>query len=198
MKISIAVAVTVLAGGLSLALAAPAQAAPTQTGPSYVRTTGSGADRTGGQLSEQDRMFLVAAHQGNLAEIAGGYVALAKSHNPDVRRIARRLIVDHRRLDAQVRAVARRYGVQLPNAPSEEQQRQLAAVARLSGRAFDLAWLRLQEAAHVETLALIRQELHTGQSFAVKAVAREAAPVVKEHLRMVREALAGYDDGDDD
>jgi len=189
MKLSAALAGAVVAAGLSLSVAAPAYAGA----PGHATAQRAAApEHRLGPVSTQDRAFLMAAHQGNLAEIAGGDVALAKSHNAEVRSIARRLIVDHRRLDAQVRAVACRHGVQLPDRPSAEQQRELAAVAAKSGAAFDLAWLKLQEAAHVKTLALIDKELRAGRAPDVKAAAAGARPVVAEHLAMVRAALAGY------
>jgi putative membrane protein len=170
------------------ALAVPAQAAFAH-GTSAPTAARSGSQHGYRHLSEQDKSFLVAAHQSNLAEIAAGHVALAKSHNPVVREIATRLIADHLRLDVGVRATAARHHVALPNAPSREQRAQLAAVARKSGPAFDHAWLKLQESSHVKTLALINRELHQGCAPDVKAVARTAKPVVQMHLEMVREAL---------
>jgi putative membrane protein len=188
-KLSAVLAGAVLAGGLSLSVAVPAYAGtPAHTAAETV----TASTRHAGPVSRQDRTFLVAAHQSNLAEITGGYVALAKSKDAQVRRIARQLITDHRRLDAKVRAVACHHGVRLPDRPSAEQQRQLAAVAAKSGTEFDVAWLKLQEAGHLQTLALIGRELGTGRAPDVKALASGAAPVVREHLAMVRAALARY------
>jgi putative membrane protein len=185
-------AVAAVTGALALAVAAPAQAAvptrhqaPAATG----ATAGHGHD--GGDLCRQDRRFLVRAHQANLAEIIGGHLALARSGDDEVRRIARMLITDHRRLDADVRTVARRYDVTLPPTPSPAQLRQLLAVAVEPDRTFDRAWLRLQEVSHLRTLALIRAEVHRGCSPAVRQLARAAAPAVRHHLEMVRDALYG-------
>jgi putative membrane protein len=188
-RLSAVLAGAVLAGGLTLSVAAPAYAG-TSAGATGHPVTAS-ADRSR-PVSEQDATFLVAAHQSNLAEIIGGYVALAKSRNGLVRPIARHLIVDHLRLDAQIRSLACRHGVRLPHRPTAEQRRQLAIVAAKSGAAFDLAWLKLQEAGHIKTLALIDQELRAGRAADVKAAAAGARPVVEEHLAMVREALARY------
>jgi putative membrane protein len=141
------------------------------------------------RLAPTDRAFLVKAHQGNLAEISAGRVALAKSRNATVRHIAQQLIVDHRRLDADVRALAAKYHVKLPSAPSAQQRHDLAVVAHKSGAAFDRAWLLLQKKAHQQTLALIRVELRCGHAPLVKAAARKARPVVAMHLAMVVAAL---------
>ena len=184
--------VAVLAGMLTLAVAAPAQAAPpprSSVVPAVGVSAGHGQDND--RLCRQDRRFLVGAHQSNLFEILSSGVALARSGDPEVRRIAQMLIVDHVVLDAQVRAVARRYGVALPATPNRQQLEALATLIAEPAGTFDVTWLRLQERSHVMTLAMIRQELRRGCAADVRALARTAAPIVREHLQMVREALEG-------
>jgi putative membrane protein len=185
MRLTARLALATLAGALTFAVAAPAQAAaPTQAN----RTTPVASAAHDG-LCRQDRQFLRRAHQSNLAEITGSYVALARSSRADVRHIAHMLIEDHRRLDRDVRATARRYDVTLPATPSARQIRDLLAVSTRPARTFDRAWLRLQEVSHVRTLALIDAELRQGCARDVRMLARTARPVVREHLQMVRAAL---------
>jgi putative membrane protein len=185
MRLTSRLALAALTGALAFTAAAPAQAAPTQT----TRTTPAVTAAQDGDLCRQDRRFLRGAHQSNLAEIAGGYVALNRSSREDVRHIAHMLIEDHSRLDADVRATARRYDVALPLTPSARQLRELLTVATRPARTFDRAWLRLQEVSHVRTLALIDAELRQGCAADVRALARTARPAVREHLQMVRAAL---------
>jgi putative membrane protein len=166
----------------------PAQAAPVAATAHTAQTATSGGDR----VCRQDRVFLAGAHQSNLAEILGGYIALGRSGNRHVRHIAQMLITDHTRLDRQVRRVARERQVALPATPSARQVKELLAVAVVPNNRFDHAWLRLQEVSHVRTLALINAELRRGCSSQVKALARAAAPAVRAHLVMVREALADH------
>jgi putative membrane protein len=183
-------AVAVVAGAVALAVATPVQAArPAQAVAAATAAVSAGHHPNDDGLCRQDRRFLVRAHQGNLGEIVGGRLALARSDDTEVRTIAQMLIADHRRLDTDVRRVAQQYDVALPLTPSARQIRALAAVARKSDARFDRAWLRLPEVSHVRTLALIRAELHRGCSADVRALARTAAPVVRHHLAMVREAL---------
>jgi putative membrane protein len=189
MKLLVRLAVAAGSGMLGLVVMAPAQAGPASVPAPSTAKVWAAPNREGHCLCRQDRTFLVRAHQGNLAEIAAGRLALAKSQNTDVRHIARRLIADHTKLDAQIRAAAKRYHVTLPTQPSAKQMRQLKQVAHRSGHAFDRAWLRLQEKSHVQTLALIHREVHHGCSADVRKLARTAAPVVREHLVMVRKAL---------
>ena len=182
-------AVAVVAGAVALTVATPVQAARPAPAVAAAAAVSVEHHPNDDALCRQDRRFLIRAHQGNLAEIVGGRLALARSNDTEVRTIARMLIADHRRLDADVRRVAQQHDVALPLTPSARQIRELAAVARKPDARFDRAWLRLQEASHLRTLALIRAELRRGCSADVRTVARTAAPVVRHHLAMVREAL---------
>ena len=59
------------------------------------------------QVSSQDRGWLVAAHQSNLAEISSGKLAAEKGHTAAVRKAGRMLTQDHAKLDSKLRPVAK-------------------------------------------------------------------------------------------
>ncbi|MCS0635759.1 DUF4142 domain-containing protein [Streptomyces sp. LP05-1] len=135
---------------------------------------------------QQDRTFLAQSHQGNLAEIAAGKDAGRHATTACVKEVGRTLVRDHTKLDAAVRKVARETSTRLPGTPSAAQRKQLEAVrAKAGGPAYDTAWLKAQEKAHRQTLALIDQELRQGKNSAATAAARSARPVVAMHLDMV-------------
>src|SRR5918994_2331693 len=60
--------------------------------------------------SAQDRSFLRAAHELHLVEISSARLALRRSGAAEIRRHAQLFLADHERLDADVRAVAKRLG----------------------------------------------------------------------------------------
>jgi len=138
------------------------------------------------ELNSADEQFLVAAHQANLAEIAAGKTAQQKARSGDVREHGAVFIRDHTALDADVKRVAAALGVELPDAPSAEQRRQLDAVAANEGAAFDRAWIQQQLVAHRASLALGQRELADGQNREVRGLAQAAAPVINKHLEMLR------------
>lgn len=140
-----------------------------------------------GRVNSQDETFLIKAHQGNLAEIAAGRDARKNATSECVKKVGAVLVRDHTKLDADVKALARKLNVTLPTSPSPEQQKELAAVrAKAGSPAYDAAWLTTQDAAHRKTLALIDQEIKAGKNPEVVAAARTARPVVAMHLDMVR------------
>lgn len=142
------------------------------------------------QLSEQDQTFLVQAHQSNLAEIAAGEAAVDQATTELVRAQGQKLITDHTTLDASLQQVADAHGVELPAAPTEDQQAQLADVTAQQGAAFDDAWTAWQITAHEAALALGAQEIQQGSAADVIALAEAAAPVIQMHLTMLQSGEA--------
>ena len=141
--------------------------------------------------SAQDRAFLRAAHQSNLAEIAAGKAALRAATTDMVRRHGQQVLADHTRLDADLKTVAQRLGVSLPAEPGVAQTRQLAAVSARSGAAFDSAWIAQQIAGHEAARAAVEAEIAEGSDADVMTLARDAEPVVRTHLSMLRVAAGG-------
>jgi putative membrane protein len=186
MRLTSRLTLAALAGALTIVVATPAQAVPAQT----ARTTqGVSAAQRDRDLCAQDRTFLRAMHRANLAEIAAGHLALARSSRADVRQIAQQLIEDHTRMDQGTQIVARQFNVELPATPNAHQVKALLAVAARQDRAFDVAWLRLQEAFHERTFVLLNAERAHGCAPEVRVSARAARPIVRQHLTMVRMAL---------
>ncbi|UUS31143.1 MULTISPECIES: DUF4142 domain-containing protein [Streptomyces] len=137
--------------------------------------------------SPTDSAFLRAAHQGNLTEIAAGRDARKNATTECVKKVGGVLERDHTKLDAATKALADQQGVDLPVAPSAEQQRVLADVmAKAGSSAYDDAWLKAQDAAHVKTLGMIDHQIAKGENAQVTAAAKAARPIVAHHHSMVR------------
>jgi putative membrane protein len=129
----------------------------------------------------QDRQWMVAAHQSNLAEIAAGRAAQQEATTAKVRTLGAMFIRHHTAQDAQLRAAARTLGVRLPSAPTPAQRASLAAVVAKSGAAFDSAWIAQQTVSHRQTLAATDRELANGSDATVLKLARASRPVVAMH-----------------
>ena len=186
MRLTSRLTVAALAGALTIAVAAPAQAVPAQT----IRTTqGVSAAQRDHDVCAQDRKFLRAEHRAHLIEIAAGQLALERSSRADVREIAEKLIEDHTRMDEGTQFVARELDVQLPATPSAHQVQELLAVAARPDSTFDFAWLRLQELTHERMFVVLNAERAQGCSWRAKRSALAGRPIVRQHLTMVRIAL---------
>ena len=147
-----------------------------------VLVAGPAAGPAAAAVSTQDQTWMVAAHQGNLAEVAAGKAAVQKGSTDTVRELGQMLIDDHTALDKDLTTAAQQLNVTLPTTPSAAQQEQLAAVSAKSGAAFDSAWIASQIAGHRQALALGATEVAKGSDPTVKSLASASAPVVQRHL----------------
>jgi predicted outer membrane protein len=171
----------VLLAALALALLGPAATAGATTPDS---------DR----VSEQDKKFLKAAHQSNLAEIITGELAQEKGKSEGVRELGRLFVEHHTKLDADLREVAEELGVQLPDRPNREQRAFAAKLEKLSGSEFDKTWISGQIEQHLKAKANGEKEIAKGSNEKVIELAKAAAPIIKHHLHELY-ALSG--DGHD-
>jgi putative membrane protein len=138
-------------------------------------------------VSDQDRSFLISAHQVNLAEIAAGRLGQERGQASVVRSIGALLVKDHTQLDTELRAKARKLRVSLPAQPTPEQRAEYARLAAMSGAEFDRAWVEAMIQGHRAALAACAQQLRSGSAPEAKQVAASATPVIRGHLeRLLR------------
>jgi putative membrane protein len=142
--------------------------------------------------SAEDVTWMQAAHQSNLAEIAAGNAAQQSATTPEVKQLGAMFVQHHTQLDTALTQAAQQLGIQLPAAPSAEQQQQLAAVQKKQGMAFDTAWISQQIGSHLTALAATQKELSAGSDPSVIAQAKAATPVVQQHLDELRTTAAKY------
>ena len=135
-----------------------------------------------------DADFLIAAHQGNLAQIEAGRIAKRKGATEAVREFGREFAAYHRRLDVVVRKAAAGLGVRLPAEPNSEQKALVAQYRSTSGAEFDTLFLGSQLIAHEHAVKLTRVVLDTGTAPQVEKIADNALPVIQSHRQELVEA----------
>jgi putative membrane protein len=140
--------------------------------------------------SDQDRAYLVAAHQSNLAEIATGKLAQQKAASDAVKDLGERWVADHTKLDTAVTQTAEALGVDLPDAPNAEQQALAARYEAASGSAFDKLWIPTQMDAHMKAMQAGQKEIADGSDAQAKKTAQDAAPVVASHHELLEDAAS--------
>jgi putative membrane protein len=127
------------------------------------------------------KTFLARAAAGNRFEIVTGRLAQQKASSAAIKRHGAEFVTDHTDLLNKGAAVASQLGVSVPSDLPRAQQRIVNALQRLSGRAFDRAWLRAQLDAHAEALALLLRGAIRGEAPAIRTLAQGGLPVVTKH-----------------
>jgi putative membrane protein len=97
------------------------------------------------------------------------------------------MVAEHGKMNQNLIAIASAKGVTPPSAPDPGRQAVAAQLAELSGTQFDQQYIQQQLADHETTLTLFEGEAQSGQDPALRAFAERSAPVIREHIAMLRQ-----------
>ncbi|HEY0632513.1 MAG TPA: DUF4142 domain-containing protein [Thermoleophilaceae bacterium] len=140
-------------------------------------------------VSALDRHYLKSSAEGDAFEIKGGKMALEKSSDREVRKLARTLVKDHTKSLRETKSIARSLGVKVEAKPSPSQAWELSVVESKSGRAFDRWYASLEVQDHKQDITEAQEERHNGTNSRVRVSARQEIPDLRKHLALARRAL---------
>lgn len=170
--------VAAMAGFLSLL--APAYA---QTGSTGTMGSHSG---TMGKVSAHDRTFLKEAAQGGMAEVNLGQLAAQNASDPDVKAFGQRMVTDHGKANDQLKQVAAGMNVTLPADVKAADKAEANRLSKLTGAAFDRAYVRAMVKDHKKDVADFQKEAKRGHGD-VQSFASTTLPTLQEHLKMAED-----------
>jgi putative membrane protein len=125
--------------------------------------------------------FLIAVHQGNLAQIAAGRLAARKSENRVVRKLGKRFAAYHKKLDAQVKRAAHGLGVNLPTEPNSEQKDLAAQYRTAAAGEFDALFISTQLSGYERAAKLAHVIQRVSTDPAIRAIVEGARPKIEEN-----------------
>ena len=149
-----------------------------------VMTTTAFAATMTGMLSKTDTAFVPKAAMGNNFEIKAAQLALKMGKAAGVKSYAQRMIADHTKLGADVKAAVMKAdaSMMLPSGVSPKQQAMLNKLAK-AGTKFDSEYKADMTASHAETYALFQSYTKAPDANPdLKTVITGALPTVKMHL----------------
>lgn len=164
-------------GGMSIAAVAR------QGGNSSSPMSSSMASAKNSKLSAADKHFVKEAAAGGMAEVELGQLAIEKASSPDVKKFGQRMVDDHSKANDQLKQIAADEGVPLPAKLSAKDQATKDRLSKLSGDAFDKAYMSDMVNDHKTDIAAFRNESKTGQDPQVKSFAADTLPTLEDHLK---------------
>jgi putative membrane protein len=141
----------------------------------------------GKRFSAWDEQWLMSSIEGDRFEIAGGQLAQSKGDSSAVRDLGARLVADHSKSLQDAVDVAEHLGIDVPGEPSPSQQWELRAVAHLSP--FDHWYADLEVQDHMQDIQEAQDEVKKGCNRAIRHLAAEDLPVLRQHLALAEAAL---------
>lgn len=134
--------------------------------------------------SNSDQNFLKTASETNKAEMQLARLAEKKTSNNAVKQFAERMITDHTKLEQETQSVASKESVTLPRGAGAANYHEYQELASKSGSDFDKAYIEFNVKAHEQAISEFQKEASSGANAAIKALASQAVPILKEHLRL--------------
>ncbi len=129
------------------------------------------------------------AASSNQFEIQSSQVAVQKSTNAAIKKLAQQYIKDHQAAGAKLKALAAQYGAVPSTQLNAQQQQLLTSLRALSGNTFDITFLAQQISAHNEAIILFKSYSQEANSptAAVKQFAAQTLPTLQQHLQMAQQ-----------
>jgi predicted outer membrane protein len=151
-------------------------------------------DTDTGPLGPADRDLLVRVRTAGLWEGPAGEMAQDRAGSDRVREVGHHLLTDHTALDVQVRMVAAKLRVELPDAPTAEQQGWLNELSSRRGAEFDQVFADRLRAAHGKVFAIVAAVRAGTRNDTIRDFAQTANTVVMKHMTLLESTgLVHYD-----
>jgi putative membrane protein len=131
-----------------------------------------------------DRQFVTKAAQDNLAEIELGQLAVKQAKNDEIKKFAQRLVQDHSQINDELKQLVANRGITLPQNSGKENAKIKARLAKLSGDAFDKAYINHIVEDHKRAISLYERQAKQGNDPDLKNWAARILPTLQEHLQL--------------
>jgi putative membrane protein len=129
-----------------------------------------------------DQAFVTKIAGVRMGEVELGTLALDKFSSRDVKGFAERMIAEHRKSGEELKAIATRKNLEWPAGPSADAKALKDRLSKLSGAAFDRAYIDAMVTGHREVLEVMKTEAQSGADAELKGFASKAASTVQAHL----------------
>jgi putative membrane protein len=175
-----------LAGVVAFGLLAFAQSQPDQS-----KNPSGGAPahdmKTANRMSGGDQTFAMKAAQGGLAEVQFGNLAKEKASSPDVKSFGEMMVADHSKANDELKEIASTKGITLPTSMDAKSQAMYDRMSKLSGAAFDKAYMKDMVADHKMDVNEFKKQSERGTDAELKAFAAKTLPTLQKHLQTAEE-----------
>ena len=139
------------------------------------------------QIAAEDMQFMKDAAQSGMAEVKMGELASSNGESQPVKDLAQKLVTDHGKANAELKQLATKKSVMLPDAVSEEQKKMLEHLTSLKGREFDTAFKQHAVENHQKSVDKFKTAAEKAKDADLKAFAAKTLPTLQQHLALAKQ-----------
>jgi putative membrane protein len=133
-------------------------------------------------LSPNDRAFIAKVSQGGMFEVEAGQLASTQGSTQDIKDQGSTEAHDHQLVGDKLKSIASDADVTFPSSLNNKFQAELDDLKKLSGVAFDAAYLRDMKEIHAIDGAAFKSEAASTSYAPLKAFASETHRIVLRHI----------------
>ena len=141
-------------------------------------------------VAAADQAFAKAAAMGGMAEVDLGKLAAGNGSSADVKQFGQRMVDDHGKGNDELKSWAAQKGVTLPAALNAKHKAEHARLEKMTGSAFDRAYMAAMVADHNQDVAEFQRESKAAKDADLKAWAAKTLPTLQDHQKSAKEINA--------
>jgi len=150
----------------------------------FLALTGLAGSALAQKIEGADASMLKDIAAANIAEVESGKVALEKSKSAEIKKFAQMMVDDHTKGLADVQALAKAKGVDLPDGPDLKHKAVMVEFKALQGATFDSRYVKQAGVGdHEATEKLLKKTQAEARDADLKALATKMLPIVQGHLK---------------
>jgi len=155
------------------------------------KTAKTNGKQGGNGKASNDADFVNKAAIAGMAEVELGKLALKQSSDAEVKKFAQHMIDDHTKANDELKALAKKKNMQVPDKLDSEHQATVDRLAKLKGEEFDAEYKKVQVDDHVTAVELFENQSKNGADADWRKFAGDTLPTLQDHLKMARNLAAG-------
>jgi putative membrane protein len=133
-----------------------------------------------------DQQFVKKAAVGGMLEVQLGKLAQEKGSSDAVKEYGKKLEQDHTKANDLLKEAAAKDGLTVPDSLDSKHQKKIDKLSKLSGEAFDKAFIKDAVKDHEKDISEFKNEAQHGTHANIKNFASETLPVLEGHLSMAK------------
>ncbi|MDQ3048005.1 MAG: DUF4142 domain-containing protein [Bacteroidota bacterium] len=138
--------------------------------------------------NETDTKFAVCAAEASMMEVKMAELALTNSTTPEVKKLARHMLEEHKKTGKELKVLAAKKNITLPEKMGNKSQKMVDCMAKKQGEKFDKAYSGRLKKDHKRDIAVFKREAEKGNDADFRAFATAKLQVLEKHLELTESA----------
>jgi len=134
-----------------------------------------------------DQTFVMKAARGGMAEVELGKLAEDKGSSEQVKSFGKRMADDHGKANDELQSLAKNKNITLPTSLDAKDQALKDRLSKLSGAAFDRAYMSAMLTDHRKDVNEFKRESMSAHDPDIKAFASKTLPTLEDHLKLAQD-----------